>query len=147
MSAFEGIKSIFLCGYVGGAEFDEVFHSSELLLHTESFNEKSMDFVKHSVSTKIADSMGSGIPIVAYGPENVSSMKHLIRNDCVIIIRNEKELEEKLLCAFEDAELRKKAVQKALKTAAVCHVSKVNSSCLYGIIEKAIDKNNYNIKK
>ena len=54
LSSFYGIEAIRFYGFVGGEDFDRVFRSSELLLHTEAFDEISIDLVKHSVSTKIA---------------------------------------------------------------------------------------------
>ena len=136
ISAFEKVKSIRLCGYVSGEEFDKVFHSSELLLHTEGFTADSIDRVKHSVSTKIADSLGSGIPLIAYGPECVSSMRHLIRNEAAITITNKKELKYSLMKTFSDADMRNVIVQKALVGARNYHISNINSNRLYKVLKK-----------
>lgn len=138
ISSFEKIKSISFCGHVSGDEFDKIFHSSDFLLHTEGFDEDSIDRVKHSVSTKIADSLGSGIPLIAYGPESVSSMKYLIRNDCAIVIKKEDELRDMLLRAFENFDMRERVTKKALKVASENHVSEINSKKLYEIVEKVV---------
>lgn len=134
---FKKVKSISLCGYVSGESFDRVFHSSDLLLHTEAFDEKSIDRVKHSVSTKIADCLGSGIPLIAYGPNNVASMKHLIDNNCAITITKKEDLKSVLIKAFNDESFRTDIVKNALRVANDCHFSKTNSACLYEILSKA----------
>ncbi len=121
---FDNIESVVFRGYVGGADFDEIFHSAEILLHTEAFDDNSIDLVKHSVSTKIADSLGSGIPLFAYGPSGVSSMKHLISNDCAVISTNKSELKETLERLFADTELLKKKAQNAIDAANKFHNSK-----------------------
>jgi len=121
LSSFDGIRSVCMKGFVGGEAFEKTFHSTQMLLHTESFDEKSMDEVKHSVSTKIADSLGSGIPFVAYGPDSISSMKHLIRNDCAICITSPDELENKLEECFANEALRAHAAAAGLEIAKKYH--------------------------
>ena len=136
LSTFDGIDTIKLCGYVGGEEFDRVFHSADILLHTEAFDEKSIDSVKNSVSTKIADSLASGICMFAYGPENVASMQHLIKNKCAVVATSRESLKSMLETLFLDENARINATQNALKTAAVFHNSQINSKKLYEIMEK-----------
>lgn len=130
MRVFQGIRSIRWCGFVSGNAFEEKFHSSELLLHVEAFDEKNIDLVKHSVSTKIADSLACGIPFFAYGPDNISSMKHLIRNDCALVATSEEELRPMLEKALFDREARELAARNALKTAAIYHDKVRNSELL-----------------
>ena len=130
LSPLDGIKSIKLMGYVSGEEFNRVFHGAEALLHVEAFDEASIDLVKHSVSTKIADSLGSGIPLLAYGPRGIASMEHLLRNECAFCITDTESLEEKLLDFFTNAPLRKILAEKALKTANAFHNQEVQSQLL-----------------
>ena len=132
---FEKVRSIALRGYVSGDEFSRVFHSSELLLHVEGFSEESIDRVKHSVSTKIADSLGSGIPLIAYGPNNVASMKHLIRNNCAIAITKKEELKDMLIKIFRDNDLQNLVTQRALCVANELHFAQTNSQNLYEILK------------
>ena len=136
LSSFDGIASIRFCGFVGGEDFDRVFRSSELLLHTEAFDEVSIDLVKHSVSTKIADSLGSGIPMIGYGPDRVSSMKHLIRNDCAVCITSPDDLKEGLLSAFADVEELKRVAENGLRTADIYHNTEKTSVHFYELLEK-----------
>lgn len=136
LDLFKDIDTIKLCGYVSGAEFDRVLHNADMLLHTEAFDEESIDCVKNSVSTKIGDSLASGICLFAYGPEEVASMRHLIDNDCAIAATSGDTLKETLEKAFFDAELRKRVCQNAIKTANEFHNSEQNSKTLYSLLEK-----------
>ena len=111
---------------------------SKAIIHTESFDPKDIARVKYSVSTKIADSLASGTVILAYGPECVSSMKHLIRNGCAVTITNKADLNYVLRQAFSDHALRKINVQNALWTANNYHISNVNSECLYNVLKNMI---------
>ena len=133
LSHFAGINSLQFCGFVGGAEFDRVFHAADFLLHTEAFDAQSMDRVKHSVSTKIADILGSGIPLIAYGPLDISSMKHLVRHNCGFAITQPAELSKMLYKVFIDADQMKAVAENALNVAQKCHSSTINSKYLYDI--------------
>ena len=130
MRIFEGIRSIRWNGFVSGAKFKEKFLSADILLHVEAFDQRSMDQVKHSVSTKIADSLSSGIPLIAYGPESISSMKHLIRNNCALVATSRSELKAMLETALLQDEERIRVVENALRTAAEYHDKHKNSTKL-----------------
>lgn len=132
--------SIKLCGFVAGEAFQEALRQSQLLLHTEAFDEDSIDFVRHSVSTKIADSLASGIPLVAYGPECISSMKHLLRHGCAISAVSREELRSALITAFTDGAARKNAAEKGLSAARSYHDSQVTGQRMKQIMESVTEK-------
>ena len=135
LEKLKAVKSIELCGFIVGDEFKSTLDNSDLLLHTEAFDKESMDYVKHSVSTKIADSLGSGVCLVAYGPANVSSMQHLIRNDCAIIATDQNELQSVLEKALTDIDMTVNVAKKALIVAEEFHNCFKTSKQLYGILE------------
>jgi hypothetical protein len=140
---FDGIKSVKLCPFVSAERFREALLGSHILLHVEAFDEKSIDTVKFSVSTKIADSLACGIPLFAYAPAEVSSMEHLIKNECAMTATSNDELEEMLLKAFFDKDLREKTVAKAQEVAKEYHDDYKNSDLLRQIFmeaEKANDE-------
>ena len=124
-------QCIKLCGFVSGEEFNKTIKSAECLVHVEAFDNESIDLVKHSVSTKIADSLGSGIPFFCYAPKEVASCEYLISNDCAICATEESELEEKLLQLFTDVAKREQVVNNALNTARQNHEKSLVSRKLY----------------
>lgn len=137
LRALSSVSTIRLCAFVTGDAFVEAMSEADLLLHVEAFDEKSVDIVKYSVSTKIADSLASGIPLLAYCPENISSMKHLIHNNCALTATSQEELksilEDTLLHPVSLVEIAERAQQ----TAAKCHDKKTNSRRLKAILEEA----------
>ncbi len=135
LANFDGIKSIKLCGFVTGPEFVELFKKSQILVHTESFDEYNIELTKNSISTKIADCLASGIPLFAYGPECLASMGHLIRNDCAVVATDKAQLKEVLYALFNDVELRKQKAQKGLEVAKECHCAKTQSEKLKRIVK------------
>ena len=106
---------------MSGEKFKEVFQSSDALLHVEAFDEDSIDLVKHSISTKIADSLGSGICLFAYGPRQVASISYLQRNECAIICEQKENLKESLLQLFFNDDIREKKIKQALLVAEKYH--------------------------
>lgn len=121
LSCLEMCDSIELCGPVTGADFDRAFAAAELLLHVEAFDKESIDFVRHSVSTKIADSLASGTPLLAYGPAGISSMEYLLRYECALVATERERLRSMLEKAFEDREAAAIAAENGLKAAALFH--------------------------
>lgn len=121
LSAFDGIKSVQLCGFVSGEEFERIFLSADILLHVESFDTADIDRVRYSVSTKIADSLASGICLFAYGPEEVASVHYMKEEQCAIVCTEQQKLKETLLTAFCSRECRESAARNALLTAVRNH--------------------------
>ncbi len=127
-------------GGISADEVKRVIEKTDILMHIESMDEKNRKKVRYSVSTKIADSLASGKCLFAYGPEEVASMQHLIRNDCAIAVTSPSELETALKSAFEDAERRNFVCQNAVKTAEKHHNQETNCKIFKEVLEKAVSK-------
>ncbi len=135
LGSFQGIASVELCPGITGEEFQRTFQASELLMHTEAFDRQSVDFVKHSLSTKIADSLASGIPLLAYGPEDIASMEHLRRHDCALMAASQEELPQMLERAFTDARARREVAARGLETAKKFHDSQLVAQAMRQVME------------
>ena len=131
---FRDIKSARFCGYISGEEFKDRFFSSDILLHIEAFDAESVDRVRHSVSTKIADSMASGIPMFAYGPDSVASIRHLLRNNAGVVATSKDELEEKIKSVFLSREVRLEAARNGIETAKKYHDSQKASAKIFELL-------------
>lgn len=136
LNELKEISSIRLCGFIAGELFDQQFHQSEILLHVEAFDERSIDLVKHSISTKIADSLGSGICLFAYGPKQVASINYLLKNECAIVCTEKEKLQESLMQVFNDSEKREEIIKNALDTARKNHDCTQVGKRLYEIVGK-----------
>lgn len=139
LSTFDGIESVKLCGFLTGEAYKRVFSSADLLLHVEAFDAESIDLVKHSVSTKIAELLASGIPVVAYGPAEVASMQHLIRNGCAFSAVSREQLRDTLKEAFTDEPKRRQIIASALRTANDYHDIEKNGNKLRSVIESCAE--------
>lgn len=127
LSSFQNIPCVKFCGFVTGKTLEEAMAETDLLVHTESFGESDMDMVKYSISTKIADSLAGGIPILAYGPETVASMGHLIRNRCAVTATSPDKLKLALTDAICNPQNLAEVLVRAKQTAATYHDKEKNS--------------------
>lgn len=131
-------KAIVYCGYVTGKEYEEAYADADILVHVESFREKDIQRVKNSISTKLADALGSGKPVLAYGPESISSIKYLARENAACVVSDERSLLSSIK-AMLDKEYRDILVRQALKTAMNNHNSRNNSKLLYKELQRISD--------
>ena len=135
LSALKKHRSVEICGFLSGDAFMQALHSAQILLHVEAFDGKNVERVKHSVSTKIADSLASGIPLLAYGPEHVASMAHLRRNGCAVMATSRQDLPEALLTALADPVTCRTVAEKGLQAAQTYHNREKVSQKLRDIFE------------
>lgn len=132
-------QSVVLREFIGGEKFKKEFESSDMLIHVESFEHENVNKVRYSVSTKIADSLASGIPLLAYGPKGIASIEHLIRNNCALVASSRSELEN-LVEKIAKNEINYIEVQKnAIETAKRFHDQKKNSSFFREVCNKTIE--------
>ena len=136
LAALREARSIRFHGFVSGEEYTRVYESAALFLHTEAFDSESVDLVRHSVSTKIADCLASGVPLLAYGPAEIASMRHLLDNNCAICATSKEDLYDALSCALFDEQARQVATENALRTAEAFHSRQRNSELLRDALNK-----------
>lgn len=128
--SFDKVKTIKYCGFVNANQMHEIMKDTRLLFFVEDFAKDSIMRVKYSVSTKIADSLASGIPLFAYGPKCIASINHLINNSAAIICTNDNQLEELLEQALKDDKLLETKSRNGLSAANQFHDQKQSSLAL-----------------
>lgn len=95
-------ESSFVMGSVSSNEVLTIQKNADMLVHIEAKDLKNRLLVRQSFSTKIVDYLKSARPILAYGPKEVASINHLIKNDCSLVADTEQELYEKLIKIIDD---------------------------------------------
>ena len=79
-------------GSVSQIEVQQKMKNAIAVLHVESFDDQNRELVRYSFSTKIADCLGCGTPLIAFGPEDVASIEYLIDNGCAFVATKKDEL-------------------------------------------------------
>src|SRR5699024_4436504 len=109
---------------------------ADILVHVESFDKKSIASTRLSISTKIPEYLSLGKPILAVGPDNISSMSYV--RDNAFCITKPNLIEDELKKLIEDKELRKRLGEKSLKTYQEDHNPEKNieefTSLLYSLM-------------
>lgn len=90
-----------IMGTVPSREVPEIQKNADILVHVEGLDLKSRLAVRMSFSTKIVDYFKMARPILAVGPKDVASIRHLEENDCAITATCEDEVIEKLRAVLD----------------------------------------------
>lgn len=109
------------------------------VIHTESFDDENRNFVKYSLSTKIAESLGSGTPLIAFGPSEVASMDYLIQNKAAIVATSEYDL-EKVYSTLSNPNECIQVIKKQLELAEKNHSIESVTSFFKSTISRCVDK-------
>ena len=140
LSVFDGIPAIHINAFLTGADFEEIYRAANLHLHVESFCARETERVKFSVSTKIADCLGSGCCMVAYAPAEVASMQYLMEHQCALTATSQSQLRTALESAFFDPDAADRTAENGLRAAHAFHDCRKNSLSLVAILEETCDK-------
>ena len=135
---FEGIRSIQIMPFIAGNQVFSYMQDCCVLIHTESFDSKYRDRIRYSLSTKIADSLASGVCLFAFGPNDIASMEYLSTNECAFVVTEENELDRALDRLLQSADIRKKMAMQGLMIARKNHDSVKQGMLVKKILEKTI---------
>ncbi len=101
---------------------------ARLLVHTESFKKKDKVLIENAFSTKIPDSLASGVLFFIYGPEHAGFAPYFAKHsDAVYFTTDRNKLDEELKEALLNQKSRKSKVLKALELAKEEHNREKNS--------------------
>lgn len=108
-------------GSVSAEEVLEIMRGSMAVIHTESFETQMRKIVRHSISTKIPESLMNGPCLIAYGPEEAASIEYLKENGAAYVITAPDRLEQGLKEILSNQQLRREIVGRARKLAQKNH--------------------------
>ena len=93
------------CGKLNSVELRQVLNTRDILVHVESFEHKSIESTRLSISTKIPEYLSTGKPVLAIGPSGIASMEYL--KDCAYCITEKEKIEDGIFSLLNDEELIK----------------------------------------
>lgn len=135
-TAFDNCKGINYKGFVSYDEVLEVMKNSNLLVHAESFSDFYRKDLQYAFSTKIADSLATGVGFLLYAPEEMACSKYLKENDAAFVVCNKAELLNTLNNLVQNPEKCKSFTQAALNLSEKNHNFSDNSSRFQNVIKK-----------
>ena len=127
-------------GQVSIDSVDRILKNSSILIHVESMSPENRQQTRFSMSTKIAESLGSGACIFAYGPNDISSIEYLINNDAACVATHKDELDEKLCYVISNSDVRMHFAKNALKLAEERHDYNKNSKLIKKVFKEVCNQ-------
>lgn len=124
-----GVSTIM--GKAPASEMPRIQGEADILVHVEAFDVKNKLAVRQSFSTKIVDYLKRGRAILAVGPLDVASIKHLKDNKCAIVATNAVDLVKELDRVIEDNSLLTEYASKAYACGRKFHNKKDMLAMLY----------------
>ncbi len=110
-------------------EVEGLMKKARLLIHVESFRKKDKVLIENAYSTKIADSLASGVPFFVYGPTYAGFGDYFLNNPGIAFyIYKKEELDTALKEALTNEDKRKEVVVNAIKEANDNHSIEHNSN-------------------
>ena len=103
-------------GFVSYDTVQQVTREADLLIHVEYDDDRTNRYFKYAFSTKIADSICSGTPLLVYGNAEFAFMKFLKEQGCAFVVSDRQELNQALNKALNDKFERAQVIACALRT-------------------------------
>lgn len=100
-------------GSLNYAELKNELNRCDIPVHVESFDRRSIESTRLSISTKIPEYLSLGKPILAIGPKEVASMEYL--QDVAFCVNNADNLYERLSTLVTNEKLKSSLSSLALK--------------------------------
>lgn len=121
-------------GMIPYGELRKRTKAARLLIHVESMKPYYVRDIKYGFSTKIADSLASGVPFFVYASSELTSVQYLSENKCAIIATDEKQLVDKLKCALFDEQARSLCITNARQIVRMNHNQEKNEEGFYEFV-------------
>lgn len=116
----------------------------DVLVHVESFEPHDSLYTRYSISTKIPQYMASGKPILAHGPENISSIQYVKTSGSGLTIVEKDGVDALITAAkslYQSDNLRIKLGQKGRDIAAISHNAIIVRKRFLSCIRRAVAHN------
>jgi hypothetical protein len=114
-AAFENCPNIDYKGVVSYENVTRVIHESTLVVHAETQEPFYVRDLRYGFSTKIADSVCSGTPLLIYGDKSMASMDFIEKENCAFLCTDKLRLEKVVRDALTDMSARKSVLENALR--------------------------------
>lgn len=124
------LKGMPNCIVHGPIPYEEVIHrteSSDILLVVEGFKKKDIDISRYSLSTKVADSLSSGVCVFAFGSSECGAIEYSLETGAITTCTSEAALEGALRKIIFHEDEQRRQYEKAAQICSENH--SLSNSC------------------
>jgi hypothetical protein len=121
------------------AQIPALLRDADILLHVESFDRHSRTYARYSVSTKIPEYMAAARPILAYGPEELASIRYIRDTGAGLVVGRQDhcELLGTIRSLLESADRRDALGRRGFQTAISRHNAALQREQFRTVLGKA----------
>lgn len=120
-SKFEQHINIRYHGFVPPEVLPDIAEKSDILIHVESFEEERIAKLRYAFSTKLAQYLCSGRPVVCYAPKESASSEYLCHENGALVATNCSELKSGLKELISNPDVREEYANRAKELGAKNH--------------------------
>lgn len=131
--------------YHGSVPYDEVQRKtveSDILVVVEGFKRKHVDISRYSLSTKVADSLSSGVPILAYGSAECGAIEYAISTGSIITCTSKEQLSNELADLIFNVDLQKSIYNRAIEVTENNHRLNQSTAIFQDLVDRVCGEYN-----
>jgi hypothetical protein len=123
-------------GFVHYDEVEKITQESSLLIVCEGFKKRDVATTRYSLSTKVADSLSSGVPVFAYGSGETGAIEFLSSLGLACVCLRSSGLVPQLKMVLFDEAYRKQLTARGLAFAKEHYDMKKNNDYFAGLVQE-----------
>lgn len=127
-------------GSVPYAEVQKRTLESDIVVVVEGFKKKDVDITRYSLSTKVADSLASGVAVFAYGSGECGAIEYAEETGCIVTCTDQSKLTDMLRDLVNNAEEQRQNYMKAIEVIETNHRLENSTSTFRSVVKKTIER-------
>lgn len=131
--------SIIWGGAVSYEQVKREMAEADIYVVTESFSDKYINFTKYSLSTKAADGLMSGLPVLAYGSIESGVISYLSETKAAMVCTSQKELPDTIKRLMNDQQLQRELYEKSELISCENHTLESSSKKFESVVNIALN--------
>lgn len=133
---FNSTDHVKFCGAIPYEDVQKKTLESDLLIVVEGFEKRDIDMTRYSLSTKVADSLASGVAVFAYGSVDCGAIEYAESTKCITTCTDPSRLEDSLLTIIGNQDLQKKNYLTSVGVVSEHHSLKMSTKVFEELINE-----------
>ena len=133
--------SIDFVGSVGYKKLTNLIRESDVYVVAEGLREKDLLYTRYSLSTKAADGLASGVPVLAYGPSEAGVIEYLSQTGAAAVCNRKEDLISAIKNLIGNISFQREIYSKAIVAYETNHTLKRSTEVFSTIVQDAISRN------
>lgn len=142
---FEANPNVTFHGSVPYSEVQKLTVESDIVVVVEGFKKEDLDITRYSLSTKVADSLASGVAVLAYGSLECGAIEYSHSTGCIATCIDPNSLQDTLKRLISDVDYQIQNYENAIAITEKNHRLENSTAVFESIVDRSIE--NYGRQK